>query len=172
MSRTEVWKTWDPPSESDDLWSWQEGRCAMCGYDRERMVRDHCHMTGLVRGLLCSGCNTNEGTSFTDAWDGWRAGDNTANTVGHFEIYRNQFRATPISPESAPSYYSHVEQVAWFEMVVGKLTAGQMKWPAEAPWIETALDRKSTAEQQAREILSGIFGEIYASREPAREAAS
>lgn len=38
----------------------QEGLCAICrrqiGFTRETHV-DHCHLTGKVRGLLCSGCN-------------------------------------------------------------------------------------------------------------------
>lgn len=40
---------------------WQDGRCAICGKDRE-LVCDHDHETGLVRGWLCKSCNTGEGT--------------------------------------------------------------------------------------------------------------
>ena len=36
----------------------QNGRCATCKEIPERMCVDHCHRTGAVRGLLCSGCNT------------------------------------------------------------------------------------------------------------------
>jgi hypothetical protein len=32
------------------------GRCAICGRD-EKLVIDHCHATGKVRGLLCQRCN-------------------------------------------------------------------------------------------------------------------
>lgn len=39
---------------------WQNGRCAICGHRRE-LVEDHDHVTGLVRGYLCRGCNTQEG---------------------------------------------------------------------------------------------------------------
>ncbi|ACX71112.1 hypothetical protein pZL12.35c [Streptomyces phage ZL12] len=44
----------------DPLDLWQRGRCAICG-TVEPLVTDHEHETGLVRGLLCRTCNTNEG---------------------------------------------------------------------------------------------------------------
>ncbi|MEV0442143.1 endonuclease domain-containing protein [Streptomyces spectabilis] len=40
---------------------WQAGACAMCSAHPERLLVDHCHRTGLVRGLLCTSCNTSEG---------------------------------------------------------------------------------------------------------------
>jgi hypothetical protein len=33
----------------------QGGKCALC--DRAAVVLDHCHGTGLVRGMLCRSCN-------------------------------------------------------------------------------------------------------------------
>lgn len=45
----------------------QKGRCKICQRP-EKDVRhsllcvDHCHSTGVVRGLLCSGCNTGIGS--------------------------------------------------------------------------------------------------------------
>lgn len=42
------------------LHAWQAERCAICG-EQESLVVDHDHQTGLVRGLLCQQCNTNEG---------------------------------------------------------------------------------------------------------------
>jgi hypothetical protein len=43
----------------------QEGRCAICARHHAEFSRclavDHCHATGKVRGLLCSGCNTGIG---------------------------------------------------------------------------------------------------------------
>jgi hypothetical protein len=35
----------------------QGGRCAICGETPERLVVDHCHASGMVRGLLCQSCN-------------------------------------------------------------------------------------------------------------------
>jgi hypothetical protein len=42
-----------------------QGRCAMCGnsWTRCKIVTDHCHATGQVRGDLCGRCNTREGRS-------------------------------------------------------------------------------------------------------------
>ncbi|MFG2865450.1 endonuclease domain-containing protein [Streptomyces sioyaensis] len=43
------------------LIAWQRTRCALCGVATATCVVDHDHTTGLVRGLLCSNCNTLEG---------------------------------------------------------------------------------------------------------------
>ena len=44
----------------------QEGRCAICKTDTptgkwKRFAVDHCHHTGVVRGLLCNECNRGMG---------------------------------------------------------------------------------------------------------------
>jgi hypothetical protein len=61
------------------LEDWQESRCAICARSpramgpnaRRRYVRqllvDHDHSTGLIRGLLCAGCNNAEGRASTKA---------------------------------------------------------------------------------------------------------
>lgn len=40
----------------------QQGCCAICGAHSKEFTRslavDHCHTTGVVRGLLCTNCNT------------------------------------------------------------------------------------------------------------------
>lgn len=45
----------------NEILSMQSGKCAICGMTTEehgmRLHVDHCHKTGLVRGLLCSNCN-------------------------------------------------------------------------------------------------------------------
>jgi hypothetical protein len=38
----------------------QGGRCAICGSECPQCA-DHDHATGLLRGMLCSGCNRREG---------------------------------------------------------------------------------------------------------------
>jgi hypothetical protein len=39
------------------LLAWQGDRCAVCSFRDPRLVRDHDHETGMVRGLLCRSCN-------------------------------------------------------------------------------------------------------------------
>jgi len=46
------------------LYEKQDGKCAICGEipKTERGLHvDHCHTTGVIRGLLCHGCNTGIG---------------------------------------------------------------------------------------------------------------
>jgi hypothetical protein len=39
----------------------QGGRCAVCRAGGQRLVGDHDHDTGLLRGLICHSCNLREG---------------------------------------------------------------------------------------------------------------
>lgn len=44
--------------EYEGLLKEQNGRCAACGDELlGRNHLDHCHTTGIIRGILCSGCN-------------------------------------------------------------------------------------------------------------------
>lgn len=47
----------------DLLWEAQQGRCAICGREGRAgtLEIDHCHETGVIRGLLCGTCNTTLG---------------------------------------------------------------------------------------------------------------
>lgn len=49
----------------NEMLSVQNGVCAVChkpeSGKRKRLIVDHCHITGLVRGLLCYKCNTAAG---------------------------------------------------------------------------------------------------------------
>ena len=49
----------------DALHELQQSLCGMCGRDRGRLIEDHDHDTGLIRGLLCRSCNTLEGAHHT-----------------------------------------------------------------------------------------------------------
>lgn len=46
--------------QENEMWAAQGGRCAICGR-RRKLVVDHCHDSGVVRGLLCRECNTGLG---------------------------------------------------------------------------------------------------------------
>jgi len=43
--------------ELNKIYKKQEYKCAIC-YTESKLVVDHCHSNGHVRGLLCSNCNT------------------------------------------------------------------------------------------------------------------
>lgn len=53
------------PEDYDAMLAEQGGVCAVCGglpdRDRDHFDVDHCHKTGIVRGLLCSSCNRSIG---------------------------------------------------------------------------------------------------------------
>jgi hypothetical protein len=50
------------------LSDWQHGLCAICG-NKQDLVIDHDHDTGLIRGLLCHSCNVSESG---ERWDYYR----------------------------------------------------------------------------------------------------
>jgi hypothetical protein len=55
------------PKEWDKLYESQQGCCAICGRhqsevpEKRRLAVDHNHLTGSIRGLLCTSCNTKLG---------------------------------------------------------------------------------------------------------------
>lgn len=60
-------------SPTEALRRWQGGACAMCSARGGSLVVDHCHKTGLVRGLLCRSCNAAEPHSSAPAFAAYRA---------------------------------------------------------------------------------------------------
>jgi hypothetical protein len=56
------------PEEYKRMLDKQNGLCAICGSEGKggrgitrKLVVDHCHETGTIRGLLCANCNTGIG---------------------------------------------------------------------------------------------------------------
>lgn len=58
------------PEQFEKFWVVQGGSCAICRDHLDRTskqtVVDHCHSTGLVRGILCKKCNTTLGWARDD----------------------------------------------------------------------------------------------------------
>lgn len=52
--------------EFEQLLDYQGGCCAVCG-STEKLVVDHCHGTGAIRGILCDRCNVGIGCLNDDA---------------------------------------------------------------------------------------------------------
>lgn len=48
-------------SEKDQMATRQGGKCLICKSIPVKLVIDHCHTTGKIRGLLCSQCNSGLG---------------------------------------------------------------------------------------------------------------
>ena len=73
---TERWNQDAPLLEGseglNELWDWQEHRCAMCGFENTKIEMDHCHESGLIRGLLCHSCNLNESSNDRLRWQIYR----------------------------------------------------------------------------------------------------
>lgn len=52
------------PEDVNSIYAEQDGKCAICRvpkslHGKSGMQLDHCHKTGLIRGLLCTECNKN-----------------------------------------------------------------------------------------------------------------
>lgn len=48
------------PEDEAEMFARQDGKCAICGeapVEGQRLVIDHCHTEGVVRGMLCDPCN-------------------------------------------------------------------------------------------------------------------
>ena len=85
---------WLPPAEGEGMAHWQDGRCGLCGF-RDRLVEDHDHETGMVRGLLCRSCNTTDGRGDGHNLDKWRDGTTVASHMGIEKVYVSAFGDTP-----------------------------------------------------------------------------
>lgn len=87
---------------ADLLHAWQDGRCANCGSDRRRLVEDHDHTTGLVRGYLCRSCNVREGVSTEDERIARYRARNPASILGVSVLYIDPFGKDAVARQPAP----------------------------------------------------------------------
>jgi recombination endonuclease VII len=63
-------------ADYNEMLARQEHVCLLCGRrSRRRLAVDHCHRTGLVRALLCTGCNSGLGHLGDDPVVARRAGE-------------------------------------------------------------------------------------------------
>ncbi|REF00313.1 recombination endonuclease VII [Thermomonospora umbrina] len=82
------------------LWGWQAGRCAICGR-KTVLVTDHDHRTGLIRGGLCSRCNTAEGLSNAPVFVRYRD-RNPASVLGIRQRYWDPIEKAYAQPAPPP----------------------------------------------------------------------
>lgn len=80
------------------LREWQADRCAICGRRGLTLLQDHDHATGLVRGYLCTSCNTREGFSLGGGPIGRYRERNPANMLGLRIRYWDSFRREYAEP--------------------------------------------------------------------------
>lgn len=59
-SRNVAYRYGAAPEQIAEMSKAQRGRCAICKR-RKKLAVDHCHDSGAIRGLLCTGCNSGLG---------------------------------------------------------------------------------------------------------------
>ena len=57
-AHTKNWKYALQTGHFDKMLAAQYHRCAICRIQIDELLIDHCHRTGVLRGLLCRKCNT------------------------------------------------------------------------------------------------------------------
>jgi hypothetical protein len=55
-------------ADYDLMYAIQQGRCAICSVCSDNLDVDHCHESGIVRGLLCRRCNLGLSWIETPGW--------------------------------------------------------------------------------------------------------
>lgn len=145
----EAWKTWTRMAAGQTLTQWQDGRCAMCDA-REQLVSDHCHMTGLVRGLLCRSCNTSEAFSEEPHWVAWRNWDNPAHEFGVVEVHHG-YGGLNLSPRSLMQHMEAAEREAWWAQQSAAAAAGK-PWPGDVILSPAAIQRRREFDEELDRI--------------------
>jgi hypothetical protein len=74
----------------NEMFAEQDGCCAICGKhqseQKKRLEVDHCHVTGHVRALLCTNCNTALGKFYDNEDLLYRAADYLRSTKAGFQV--------------------------------------------------------------------------------------
>lgn len=147
-----AWKRWARPSRDESPRAWHDGRCAMCG-SAGRVVEDHCHATGFVRGFLCEPCNAAEPHGRGAEWDAWRAWDNPARKYGWCQVYISAFERTPLAATSALNHMTRAEREAWWAENVRAAAAG-LDWPLPIELSEGAQSRAAELDAELDRIAA------------------
>ncbi|MEW2068619.1 endonuclease domain-containing protein [Streptomyces sp. NPDC007346] len=111
-----------PPhlSATQALRRWQAGACAMCSARPTRLLVDHCHRSGLIRGLLCTSCNTAEGLQDAPSFVAYRSRPPTV-LLGMEEQYGSAWDGFGRTPaDQAVRNASHVDAA---EALFGEITS-------------------------------------------------
>ncbi len=126
--------------------------CAICGAMGPGNVRDHDHVTGAIRGRICSGCNLM--VERHEPWThDWKVGGAQYDVAGRFEIYRS------LTGMAAPS-------IGWSIFCSegdhghGRDRASETVWLwQQEVWARRQWDRENGFEPGSRDVLgAGLIG--------------
>lgn len=101
------------------MWALQGKRCTVCGraLKLSDAKSDHCHETGMPRGVLCHGCNTFEGAY----WAALKRGDDGTTVIARYE------RARTVRPRGSLSYGQRAQVLERRYWPVWDLWAAQLR---------------------------------------------
>jgi Recombination endonuclease VII len=116
-------------ADYDALFERQGGVCAICRKrSKERLCVDHCHVTGVIRGLLCRKCNFGLGSLCEDqralvaalAYLGARSDDNARSAAERALLVR-----AALPPPPARAILTEAPLRAWFNATLRAREAGR-----------------------------------------------